>query len=225
MNSRTHLAIDGYVDAIPAAGVRWGTATFDLIHSPADVDRVAPDDPDTAYACTTEDPRLADVLVREIQPGDLLRVTGTLTQPDVPEAPAHLTVDGLEVLEAAPAAVLFDLVLERWGNYVSVFDADRDAVPVFTVSGAWVGESASPDAIGDLIDAAHRDDDHCSAQRTVLERFPAGHPRGSWPADEYAAAQRAQGRDACRDGPRQRPVPRSHRHHNLASSVETALAA
>ncbi|MFG2394620.1 hypothetical protein ACGFYF_37915 [Streptomyces lavendulae] len=33
-------------------------------------------------------------------------------------------------------------------------------------------------------------------QRTVLERFPAGHPRGSWPADEYAAAQRAQGTNA-----------------------------
>ncbi|MBK3557218.1 hypothetical protein JHN55_11890 [Streptomyces sp. MBT56] len=32
--------------------------------------------------------------------------------------------------------------------------------------------------------------------RTVLERFPAGHPRGSWPADDYAAAQRAQGIDA-----------------------------
>ncbi|MFD3666115.1 hypothetical protein ACFWVF_36845 [Streptomyces sp. NPDC058659] len=32
--------------------------------------------------------------------------------------------------------------------------------------------------------------------RTVLERFPASHPRGSWPADEYAAAQRAQGTDA-----------------------------
>ncbi|MET8615865.1 hypothetical protein [Streptomyces misionensis] len=31
------------------------------------------------------------------------------------------------------------------------------------------------------------------AQRTVLERFPAGGPRGSWPAEEYAAAQRAQG--------------------------------
>ncbi|MFF3932851.1 hypothetical protein [Streptomyces hirsutus] len=30
-------------------------------------------------------------------------------------------------------------------------------------------------------------------QRTILERFPAGHPRGSWPADEYAATQRAQG--------------------------------
>lgn len=24
------------------------------------------------------------------------------------------------------------------------------------------------------------------AQRTVLERFPAGHPRSSWPADEFA---------------------------------------
>ncbi|MFD3778189.1 hypothetical protein [Streptomyces sp. NPDC058612] len=35
-----------------------------------------------------------------------------------------------------------------------------------------------------------------TAPRTVLERFPAGYPRGSWPADEYAAAQRAQGRDA-----------------------------
>ena len=32
--------------------------------------------------------------------------------------------------------------------------------------------------------------------RTVLERFPAGSPRGSWPAEEYAAAQRAQGADA-----------------------------
>ncbi|MEU5902321.1 hypothetical protein [Streptomyces venezuelae] len=32
--------------------------------------------------------------------------------------------------------------------------------------------------------------------RTVLERFPAGAPRGSWPAEEYAAAQRAQGTPA-----------------------------
>lgn len=30
-------------------------------------------------------------------------------------------------------------------------------------------------------------------QRTVLERFPAGGPRGSWPAEAYAAAQRAEG--------------------------------
>ncbi|WP_179120351.1 hypothetical protein [Streptomyces tsukubensis] len=34
-----------------------------------------------------------------------------------------------------------------------------------------------------------------SAQR-VLERFPAGGPRGSWPAEEFAAAQRSQGHKA-----------------------------
>ncbi len=153
MNPQTHLAIDGYVDAIPAPGTSWGTARFDLIHSPADADTVAPDAPDTVYACTTDDPRIADVLLREIQPGDLLRVTGTVVQPDDPEAPAYFTVDGLEVLEAAPAPVLYDLVLERYGIYVVVFDADRDAVPVFTVSGRWVGEAASPDAIGALIDS------------------------------------------------------------------------
>ncbi|MET8955468.1 hypothetical protein [Streptomyces sp. NPDC004533] len=35
-------------------------------------------------------------------------------------------------------------------------------------------------------------------QRTVLEQSPAGGPRGSWSAEEYAAAQRAQGRPDAR---------------------------
>ncbi|MER7407632.1 hypothetical protein ABT373_35460 [Streptomyces sp. NPDC000070] len=30
----------------------------------------------------------------------------------------------------------------------------------------------------------------------VLERFPAGSPRGSWPAEEYAARLRADGQPA-----------------------------
>ncbi|MFI2241139.1 hypothetical protein [Streptomyces chrestomyceticus] len=43
----THLAVDGYVDAIPAPGTSWGTACFDLIHSPADADRIGEaDSPD-----------------------------------------------------------------------------------------------------------------------------------------------------------------------------------
>lgn len=29
--------------------------------------------------------------------------------------------------------------------------------------------------------------------RTVLERFPAGAPRGQWPAESFAAEQRRQG--------------------------------
>ncbi|MFI2414472.1 hypothetical protein [Streptomyces sp. NPDC018947] len=31
----------------------------------------------------------------------------------------------------------------------------------------------------------------------VLERFPAGSPRGSWPAEEYAARRRAEGQPAA----------------------------
>lgn len=30
-------------------------------------------------------------------------------------------------------------------------------------------------------------------QRTVLERFPAGAPRGQWPAEKFAAVQRRNG--------------------------------
>ncbi|MFC3349199.1 hypothetical protein ACFOOM_17520 [Streptomyces echinoruber] len=30
----------------------------------------------------------------------------------------------------------------------------------------------------------------------VLGRFPAGSPRGSWPAEEFAAARRAEGEPA-----------------------------
>lgn len=29
--------------------------------------------------------------------------------------------------------------------------------------------------------------------RTILERFPAGAPRGSWPAESFAAARRREG--------------------------------
>lgn len=32
-----------------------------------------------------------------------------------------------------------------------------------------------------------------STTRRVLERFPAGSPRGSWPAEEFADARRAEG--------------------------------
>ncbi|MCX4399320.1 hypothetical protein OOK39_43680 [Streptomyces sp. NBC_00264] len=63
---------------------------FDLIHSPADADRTAPDTPGTVYACTTGDPRITDVPLREIHPGDLLHVTGTVVQPDVSVTPAQL---------------------------------------------------------------------------------------------------------------------------------------
>ncbi|MEW2525071.1 hypothetical protein [Streptomyces sp. NPDC047071] len=33
-------------------------------------------------------------------------------------------------------------------------------------------------------------------ERVVLERFPAGGPRGSWPAEEFAHARRSEGQCA-----------------------------
>jgi hypothetical protein len=31
------------------------------------------------------------------------------------------------------------------------------------------------------------------SEQTILERFPAGAPRGSWPAEEFADARRLEG--------------------------------
>ncbi|MEU7260686.1 hypothetical protein AB0B21_33495 [Streptomyces rimosus] len=68
----TTLAIDGYVDAVPAPGARPGTARFHLIVSPADGQEPKVDAPDKVLACTTGDPVLTYALLSEVQAGDLL---------------------------------------------------------------------------------------------------------------------------------------------------------
>jgi hypothetical protein len=151
----TYVAVDGWVDAIPTPGPR-GTARFDLTVLPADADTAAPDAPDTVVSCTAQNPRIAHEVLTDVQPGDLLRVTGMLVQPLVPGEPARLTVDVLEVLDAAQVPILRDMVLDRYGDYVVIFDTDRDQVPVFTALGQWVGTAENPDAIATLIDIHER---------------------------------------------------------------------
>ncbi|UDM05580.1 hypothetical protein [Streptomyces longhuiensis] len=150
MNTKP-LTVDGYLDTIPAPGDALGTARFQRIASPTD-DAVD----DVIWSCTTGNPRIAHLLLTEIQPGDLLHVSGFLTQPDHPADPARLTIDALEVLATAPARALQEMVLDRYGDYVVVFDADTDAVPVFTSSGHWVGMAESPDIVGTLIEIHER---------------------------------------------------------------------
>ncbi|MEU9083407.1 hypothetical protein [Streptomyces sp. NPDC048357] len=150
-----HCAVDGWVDAIPAPGPD-GTATFNLVVRPADYDTADEDAPDTVVICTSGDPRIIHELLNGIQPGDLLRATGTLVQPPAPGGPARLTVDALEVLGTALVPVLRDMVLDRYGDYVVIFDADRDQVPVFTAHGTWIGLADNPDAITTLIDIHER---------------------------------------------------------------------
>ncbi|MGA4862194.1 hypothetical protein ACPB9J_06120 [Streptomyces lavendulocolor] len=144
MNTK-HCAVDGWVDAIPTPGPR-GTATFDLIVRPADIDILADDVPDTVVTCTSGDPQITHELLNGIQPGDLLRVTGTLVQLPTPGEPARIIVDALEVMDTALVPVLRDMVIDRYGDYCVVFDADRDQVSVFTSLGQWVGLADNADA-------------------------------------------------------------------------------
>lgn len=39
----------------------------------------------------------------------------------------------------------------------------------------------------------HEEQGGAEMRRTVLEKFPAGGPRGSWPAEEFARARRDEG--------------------------------
>ncbi|MFD5814730.1 hypothetical protein [Streptomyces sp. NPDC127038] len=149
-----HCAIDGWVDTIPVPGPH-GTVSFDLVVRLADNDALD-DAPDTIITCTSSDPRITHELLNGIQPGDLLRATGTLVQPPAPGEPARLTADALEVLETALIPVLSDMVMDRHGDYCVVFDADRDQVPVFNEYGQWVGLADNPDAIATLIDIHER---------------------------------------------------------------------
>ncbi|MFC7818711.1 hypothetical protein ACFUTR_29230 [Streptomyces sp. NPDC057367] len=151
----THCAVDGWVDTIPVPGPR-DTVTFDLVVRPADIDALADDAPDTVVTCTSGDPRITHELLNDIQPGDLLRATGALVQSPVPGEPARLTVDALEVLDTGLIPVLRDMVMDRYGDYVVIFDADREKVPVFTALGQWVGEADTPDTIATLIDIHER---------------------------------------------------------------------
>ncbi|MEU9471292.1 hypothetical protein AB0D78_32650 [Streptomyces avermitilis] len=160
-----HCTVDGWVDAIPAPGPR-GTATFDLIVRPAnasavdadltDAEITAQDTPDTIVSCTSKDSSVTHELLNGVQPGDLLRVTGTLDQPQMPGEPARLTIGSLEVLDTGLIPVLRDTVMDRYGDYCVLFEADRDQVPVFTALGQWVGLADNPDAIATLIDIHER---------------------------------------------------------------------
>lgn len=147
----TTLTVDGYLDTVPTPGDAPYTARFQLIVSPTD-DAVD----DVTWSCTTSNPGITHTLLTETQPGDLLHVSGILTQPDNQAEAARLTVDALDILAPAPARALQEMVLDRYGDYVVVFDADTDAVPVFTALGQWVGTAESPDAIGTLIEIHER---------------------------------------------------------------------
>ncbi|MFJ3673716.1 hypothetical protein ACIPSE_45465 [Streptomyces sp. NPDC090106] len=145
------LDIDGFLFTIPSPGNDPGTARFELVVSLTD-----DLEDDVTWSCTTSDPRIAHALLTDINPGDLLHVSGFLTEFDDPDRPDRLLVEALEVLAPAPARDLPEMVLDWHGDYIVVFDAGIETVPVFTAAGQWVGTAESPDTIGTLIEIHER---------------------------------------------------------------------
>ncbi|MEU6633348.1 hypothetical protein ABZ905_34445 [Streptomyces parvus] len=79
---------------------------FDLIHSPDHLDPTEPDAPEQVYACTTDHPAAAELVLHQSKLGDLLRVTGTITELDAPGTPPRLRVHSVDILGVAPLALL-----------------------------------------------------------------------------------------------------------------------
>ncbi|MEV6806536.1 hypothetical protein [Streptomyces sp. NPDC051132] len=65
-------------------------------------------------------------------------------------------MDALEILDTALVPVLREMMLDRYGDYVVIFDAGTDPLPVFTAHGTWVGLADYPAAIATLIDIHKR---------------------------------------------------------------------
>ncbi|MGC5041063.1 hypothetical protein ACLQ2C_36610 [Streptomyces sp. DT73] len=92
------FVLDGYLTADTRPGERPGTASWRLTCS-AGVDyRVD----EAVIPCSTVQPQIADALLTELQPGDLLRVSGHLTLPTTAGGALWLDADTLEVLWQAP---------------------------------------------------------------------------------------------------------------------------
>lgn len=92
------FALTGYLDTDAVPGDEVGAASWRLISSPAGC--TAEDE--AVIPCTTSRPDLAQLLLSECQPGDLLRVTGHLTLPDTAEGRIQLDVDTVDILWEAP---------------------------------------------------------------------------------------------------------------------------
>ncbi|MFC7796224.1 hypothetical protein [Streptomyces cinereoruber] len=147
------LVLDGYLDDLPVADDGGLIVRFRVVSSPTDD---ATDE--TVWACRTADPHLAHELLTLMRPGDLLRIGGHLALPGPgDEGGPRLDVDALGLLAPAPAMDLAEMVLDRYGPYICVFDPETDTVPVFTETGAWIGTAKNPDSITDLIHAYETD--------------------------------------------------------------------
>lgn len=149
------IALDGFLDQETVPGDLHGTtARFRLIVCQTD-ERVD----EMVLPCTAAEPLLAHAVLHDLRPGDHIRVTGYLHLPRTPDDLMWLNVTALETLAPdstddlaayADRTLPEDGLLERHGTYL-LFHDPIGVTTVWSQTGAWVGETEDPDAIGDLI--------------------------------------------------------------------------
>lgn len=146
-NNNAIVTLYGILDEATVPVDRRGTtARFRLTISPTDdtVDEML-------LPCTVTDPNLAHTVLTGLVPGDELRVTGHLQLPRSPDERLCLYVLTLEPLTPMPDGMTSVMRIERNGQYIYAFDADRTTVPVWTESGTWVGTAEDPAGITQLL--------------------------------------------------------------------------
>src|SRR5882757_3851223 len=88
----------GYLEEDPLPGDSLAvTALFRLTLSPTE-DAIN----EAILPCTVADPQLAHEVLHTLQPGDRLRVTGSIRIPQAPGGILRVCVSALEVLDTAP---------------------------------------------------------------------------------------------------------------------------
>ncbi|WP_199552650.1 hypothetical protein [Streptomyces sp. N35] len=92
------IALDGFLVNPAEPGSHDGSACWRLNCS-ATTDHLVEE---AVIPCTTADPQIADALLTDRHPGDLLRVTGALTLPDAAAGIIQLHVRTVSVLSEAP---------------------------------------------------------------------------------------------------------------------------
>src|SRR5579884_456069 len=92
------IVLDGYLDEETLPGDLHGSsARFRIMANPTD-ERAD----ELILPCSADDPQLAHVVIHDLQPGDLVRVTGYLRLPRTPDDLIWLQVQDLELLQPAP---------------------------------------------------------------------------------------------------------------------------
>ncbi|MFI1726441.1 hypothetical protein [Streptomyces sp. NPDC020489] len=160
----TLIALDGYLDdhSLPDDDVSATTASFQLVVCPTD-DRVD----ELVIPCLATDPDLVRAVLTDLDPQDLLRVTGYLQLPDHPGDGLRLHVYGIDVLDSGTELATVDSeqdlqpdslapqgLLERHAAYQLWHDPDTGRSSVWHVCGTWVGATDDPSRLEDVI-AAH----------------------------------------------------------------------